>query len=108
MNKNDKEFITGLIKGVQSGLEKKITDVKGDLVKQITDVKKSLEKQIRHNGVLIEHNKSNIEWLVESNKTLHERVGRVETNVVDIKETISDYHIVRETVKKHGRQLATL
>ena len=105
----------GQIADVKGGLEGQIADFKGGLERQITDVEKRLTKkiqentdEIRHNGILIEQNKDSIDLLAEGNKTLNDRFGRLETDVTYIKEKIVDYSIIRETIKKHGRQLSTL
>ena len=124
LNKDDKKFIADLVTGQISGLDNKINGLEQKLTakidgveqkltakidgldKKIDGVDSRLSTEIRHNGVLIEKMQGDIDFLVEGHQTLNGRLTRIETDVTEIKETIFDYPILRETVKEHSRLLA--
>ena len=90
-----------------SALKTDVTEIKEDVTGLKTDVK-SLKSEVRHNGVLIERNKESIDWLVESQKTLNGRVGRLEKDVDEIRENTADLPTLHHVVKKHSLQLTAL
>lgn len=111
MTKDDKQFISGLINGLkqeitgfESRLSKKITGLDG----KIDGVESRLGEKIRHNGVMIEDLRDVVYSVADNVSDLNRRMKTIETDVTDIKEAIHDYPILRETVKKHSRQLAKL
>lgn len=85
-----------------------ITGVKNELQKEIASLRNELSDEIRYNGVLLEDIKSEFRANTESLQVLNKRMTIVENHVVAIRETIYDYPVLRETVQKHSRQLATL
>ena len=93
MTKDDRQFITGLFQA----LNQKIDGVEGKLM-----------TEVRRNGVLIEQNTASIEWLVESNQTMNDRLTRVEDKVDRIEENTTVLPAIRMTLKNHGKRLTAL
>ena len=126
MNKDDKQFIVGLIDnlrteitGVEDRLGERITDVAkksdekieglGDrLNKKITSVENRLGEQIRHNGILIEELQDDVSIIAQNVETLNIDMTAVKGDINEVKTIIADYPILRETVKKHSKQLVKL
>ncbi|MBN1258490.1 hypothetical protein JXA05_01905 [Candidatus Peregrinibacteria bacterium] len=110
LTKDDRRFIATLVTDIVTdrvgGLDKKLSARIDGLDKKIDGVNASLSEQIRHNGVLIEDIQSDLKGVAEKISFMDERLIRVENDVTEIKETIFDYPILRETVKKHSRLLA--
>ncbi len=96
------------ITGVEDQLGKRITGVEDQLGKRITGVEAQLGEQIRHNGILIEELQDNVSVIAQNVETLNGDMTIVKTDINEIKTVIVDYPILRETVKKHSRQLAKL
>lgn len=104
MDREDKQYMAGLV----SGLATQITGVEDKLGKKITGIEDSLQEQIRHNGILIERVESNVSLIQEGFSDFSKDMSQVKKDIAHIKETIQDYPILRQTVKKHSRQLAEL
>lgn len=111
MNKEDRRFIKGLIggldqkiSGIETGLGEKITG----LDQKISSVETNLGKQIRYNGILIEKMQDDVGQMKEGFSVFGKDMSQAKDDIAEIKEVIYDYPILRETVKKHSRQLAEL
>ena len=107
MNKNDKAFITGLFKGLEShigGLEGRFDGLEGRFEKRF----EALEFEDRRNGMLLEELRDDLKLQGEGYSFIIDRLDQIGADVSEIKATIIDYPIIREMVKKHDRQLEKL
>lgn len=119
MSKEDKQFFTGLVKGLQQQItnvesnlrtdfRSEMSELRSGLQDEMLGLKTDLESQIRHNGVLIEKMQDDIELLCEGHETMHGQLKKVAEDVEEIKENTHDLPIIRQTVTSHSVALLEL
>jgi len=96
MNKSDKRFITGLIKGLDTQVRHN-----GILMERLGDGQKLLSEGFSGLAVRVEHIEADV-------SSLNDRMGNVELDVSEIKERVIDYTMVRDMAKDHDIKLAKL
>lgn len=89
MTKADQKFITEALNRLEKKIDKN-------------------SEEIRFSGVLIEKMQDKIDLLHEGHKTMLGQMSAMQDDITEIKTTIYDYPVLRETVKKHSRQLAKM
>ncbi|MBI5412604.1 hypothetical protein HZA43_05565 [Candidatus Peregrinibacteria bacterium] len=105
LNKEDKRFIIEAIIQSEGRMSARF-DVKLDA--KLDGLRTELKTEIRHQGVLLEGLSDVVYSIAEGVSTLNDRMGRVEKDVAEIKDNISDLPEIRTTVKRHSRELAEL
>ncbi|MBI5732081.1 MAG: hypothetical protein HY982_01840, partial [Candidatus Magasanikbacteria bacterium] len=93
---------------MKDGLKQEISGMGTNLRQEISEMSTDLQEQIRHNGVLLEALRDDVTTIAEVVSNLNHDMTQVKGDVAEIKETIHDYPILRETVKKHSRLLAKM
>lgn len=107
MTKDDKQFLKTLI----TDLKIEIKDIKTDITDMKTDFGTRFDKlkgETHRNGILLEKYDDYLMILSENYSTLNQSVAEIKLNVHDVKEMVFDYPILRNTVKKHSKQIADL